>query len=309
MSGPNTSVIPDRRVSARSPVGSGRIVPSAGTDGRPCRAGPATPAVWAVERRPGRGTRRRLRQRRRRSSDAAVHHRVPPRPVRTRSSTGIRPRRVISFQPPMAIATPIGDDDPAAGRLVEGAVAVVGGDEEGQHAERQDHGDHRLRADLGLAGGDLLDELQVAGDVVGEGAQHGEDHVAAVLVGGVERLDHPVRHRVGEFGAGELEGGGDVERGGVAFVALPGRSQRQRARRGRAGTASGAACGRRRGWRARHGSPRARPHDVRRAPWRGAVGRTASGRGRSPRRVGRPATPYPWRRRSRTPRRASCRAP
>jgi hypothetical protein len=47
-------------------------------------------------------------------------------------------------------------------------------------------------------------------------------------MGGGERFDDTVRHRVGEFGSGQFQRGWHVERGSVSFIALPGRAERAR---------------------------------------------------------------------------------
>ena len=65
------------------------------------------------------------------------------------------------------------------------AEPVVGRHQQQQHEERQQHGDDGLGPDLGLAGDDLLVQLEVLGDVVGQGAQHVDDDALAAFVGGL----------------------------------------------------------------------------------------------------------------------------
>ena len=139
---------------------------------------------------------------------------------------------LISFQPTKRHGGADADHDEPGRRPVEGAEPVVGRHQQGQHEERQQDGDDGLGAHLGLAGDDLLGQLQVLGDVIGEGAQHVDDDALAAFVGGGERFDHPVRHRVGELLAGLLESGRHLQHGGVAGVAAPHRPQRFRAGRG-----------------------------------------------------------------------------
>ena len=122
------------------------------------------------------------------------------------------------------------DHHEPSGAAIEAAEAVVGRHQQQQHEERQQRGDDSLRTDLGLSGDDLLVQLEVLGDVVGKGAQHVHDDALTTLVRGHERLDDPIRHRVGELVTGLHERGRHRQHRSVDREATPHRAQWLRAR-------------------------------------------------------------------------------